>query len=259
VPSKTRRPAPHARTFELMWGRSLRTGRGPKPALSRERTVQAAIELADADGLDALTMSRVAARLGVTTMALYRHVSDKEQLVELMVDAALGEPPSSSGRSWRDDVVAWARAEFAMVRAHPWLLATLTRRSVAGPRWAAWLNAALAALAPLELPSRERLAVVYLVDGHVRSAVDLSLLATANRARAEAFHAALETAARDPRFPALAAARTSGGFDSPAPGEPDAFEFGLARVLDGVEVHARASLGLAPHGRPSVKRPVRRS
>ncbi len=160
-------------TFDLLWGERPRLTRGPRTRLTRDRIVRAGIALADRDGLDALTMAGVAARLGVTAMAVYRHVRDKEQLVALMIDAALGDPPTLGGPGWRAALAAWARAERALFRTHPWLLATATRRTAVGPHWAAWLDRALEALEPARLSARERMAVVSLVDGHVRSAADL--------------------------------------------------------------------------------------
>jgi AcrR family transcriptional regulator len=73
----------------LMWGLRDVTKRGPKPSLSVEDIVRAAIEIADAEGLAAVSMARVAERLGNSTMALYRHVKSKDELLILMSDAAL--------------------------------------------------------------------------------------------------------------------------------------------------------------------------
>src|SRR6201999_1132768 len=82
-------------TFELLWGDPQRPRRGPKPSLSLERIVAEAIALADADGLANLSMQHLAERLGCAKMALYRYVPGKAELVALMVDAGLGDPPSA--------------------------------------------------------------------------------------------------------------------------------------------------------------------
>src|SRR5689334_21567439 len=74
-------------SFELLWHVPMSTKRGTKPQFRLEDTVQAAIKVADASGLTALTMGRIAQQLGVTTMALYRYVPGKEQLIDLMIDA----------------------------------------------------------------------------------------------------------------------------------------------------------------------------
>lgn len=82
-----------AGTVALLWGARPQPTRGPKPALSLERIAQAAVQVADADGLAAVSMQRVATELGVTKMALYRYVPGKAELIALMVDTAAGQPP----------------------------------------------------------------------------------------------------------------------------------------------------------------------
>ena len=80
-------------TVAAAWGVRERPHKGPKPALSLARIVAAAVQVADAEGLDAVSMGRVAAELGAAPMSLYRHVAGKEELLTLMVDAAWGAPP----------------------------------------------------------------------------------------------------------------------------------------------------------------------
>ena len=94
------------------------------------RVVRAVVELADRDGLAGVTLPKVAAALGFTGMSLYRHVGSKDELLTLMVDAALGPPPAlpeSSG--WRADMRHWAGAERDVYRRRPWLV----RVPVSGP------------------------------------------------------------------------------------------------------------------------------
>src|SRR3984957_4776793 len=79
--------------LDLLWGTRDRPRRGPRPSLSLDRIVAAAISLADEEGLANLSMQRLAERLGCAKMALYRYVPGKSELVALMVDAALGDPP----------------------------------------------------------------------------------------------------------------------------------------------------------------------
>ncbi|MEV8516469.1 GntR family transcriptional regulator [Dactylosporangium sp. NPDC051484] len=97
--------------------------REPNRELNRDQVVRAAIEIADAEGLDALSMRGVAARLGVSTMSTYRHVVSKDQLVVLMADATFGElgyaPPHPAG--WRPLLERVARTMWALYRRHPWL------------------------------------------------------------------------------------------------------------------------------------------
>src|ERR1700750_3099854 len=80
------------------WGVKTVTTKGPKPGLSLERIVAAAVRMADAEGLDAVSMNRVAKELGTGAMSLYRYVESKQELLALMIDAAIGEvPPTPAG------------------------------------------------------------------------------------------------------------------------------------------------------------------
>ena len=109
--------------------------RGTRPMLSEERIVRCAIELADAEGIDALSMRRIAARLGTGTTSLYRHITSKAELVELMVDAVYGErrPPQQPGDDWRAQLAATARGFRAALLRHPWLAQQASRRPALGP------------------------------------------------------------------------------------------------------------------------------
>ena len=109
--------------------RSRRTAAGPDevPDLDRDEIVRMGIAIADAEGLAALSMRRIATELGVSTMALYRYVGGKEALVVQMVDAALGEfPLREVSGSWRDAVTAVARVHWAAYRRHLWLASAIS-------------------------------------------------------------------------------------------------------------------------------------
>src|SRR3954451_19235158 len=93
---------PLAASLEAAWGRRARPTKGPKPGLSLERIVEAAVALAQAEGIGAVSMARVAGGLGSCPMSLYRHVAAKDELLALMVDAALGPVPSPAPQEdWR--------------------------------------------------------------------------------------------------------------------------------------------------------------
>src|SRR5215470_8551185 len=113
-----------ARTLELLWrspGHGV-AGRGPKQRLSIDAVVQAAIDIADSDGLEAVTMRGVAQRLGVVPMTLYTYVPGKAELLDLMLDAAYQRMPrtDTAGRPWRQRVTAIAAENRALFEAHPW-------------------------------------------------------------------------------------------------------------------------------------------
>ena len=223
-------------SFNLMWGLRERLNRGPRPELSLDAIIRAAIGIVDAESLSSLTMNRVATELDVTTMALYRHVPGKDELIDLMIDAALGTPPEPGGRDWQAEIVEWARASLGLFEARPWLLESVMRRAPIGPNWAAWLNAALQALSGSGLTASEMVPTVLLIDGHVRSAAQATLGATGTGEWAENFGTMLQRVSVDPRYAALARVAGGSGFDQ---SEQSSFEFGLQRILDGVESFIR--------------------
>ena len=162
------------RSLALLWGGRERPPRGPKPTLSLDAVVAAAIDVIDADGLSALTMTRVAERLGVTTMAIYRYVPGKTELVDLAVDAALGPPPVPGEGPWRSEIARWARASLARFEERPWRLDrhSIECRSVP----IGWHGSTPACERSREaaLAATEMLNAVVLVDGHVRATAQLS-------------------------------------------------------------------------------------
>ena len=105
-------------SLQLLWGRRERNERGPKRGLTVERIVTAAIELADAEGLDAASMRRVADRLGVGAMSLYRYVPGKTELLELMLDTIHGEDRAEAPTgNWREQLAWLARRSRARIGA----------------------------------------------------------------------------------------------------------------------------------------------
>ena len=116
-------PAPLPPGLDLLWGRRGRGKRGPRPGLSADAIAEAAIRLADAEGLEAVSMARVAPELGFTTMSLYRHVASKDELLQLMWNAsALGaEDLVLEGDGWRPRLRMWATVQRDMMDRHPWI------------------------------------------------------------------------------------------------------------------------------------------
>ena len=223
-------------SFELLWNVPVVAKRGTKPQFRLEDTVQAAIKVADASGLAALTMGRIAQQLGVTTMALYRYVPGKEQLIDLMIDAALKEPPKPVGRGWRSAMESWARADLALFLHHRWLFEATSTRASLGPNWVKWLEAAFRALSKTRLTASEIMSVLLLIDGHVRSSAQIMVGAKASREWTENFTRMLETVGQgDSRYPILSRLISTGRFGQPGTSLNQMFEFGLQRLLNGVE------------------------
>lgn len=223
-------------TLALLWGEQEKPTRGPKPKLTPQRIAAAAAELADAEGLDAVSMSKVAGGFGVSAMALYRYVPGKAELVELMVESVLAEGPDLPGAGegdWRAAVREWTRQCARVYAAHPWLLgATAMRRQIMGPCQLRWLDAALAALEPTGLDGGRRHQVFLLLIGLVRNLAQQHSDHDEERDQ-EWNRLSGELLARHAdRFPALAKAVAEGAFEA---GGPDPLEFGLDRILDGVE------------------------
>lgn len=227
------------------WGVRERPHKGPKPALSLPRIVDAAVRVADAEGLDAVSMGRVAAELGAAPMSLYRHVSAKEELLRLMVDAAWGDSPGlpTPGEGWRAGLSRWAWALRDSAKRHLWVVRIPLNSLPIMPREVAWFELALACMRDTGLTEARKASVIMLLAGYVRN------LATTEADIAAAIQASGLSPAEwmssyphmlrqltDPqRFPALTAFIAAGVFD--AADEPDdEFIFGLDRILDGIEV-----------------------
>jgi AcrR family transcriptional regulator len=230
------------RGLKLLWGTPEPRSRGPKPGLSLHDITAAGIALADRDGLAALSMRRVAEKLGFTTMSLYRHVPGKDELVEVMRDAAIGvPPPPEPSAGWRTELANWARASMAMHHKHPWLLDVEIRRPPFGPNHLRWLDAGLRIVAKLDLNAQGRLRAVLLVDAYTRGFARITVgLAQeqrrtgANRAELDRVYASIfEKIVAGGEYPAVAEAVAAGGFEPGTDVEED-FEFGLDRTLDGI-------------------------
>ncbi|WP_129789456.1 TetR/AcrR family transcriptional regulator [Promicromonospora panici] len=153
---------------QRLWGAVAPRRRGPKPALSAARIVQAALELADAEGLAAVSMARIAEAVGYTPMALYRHVAGKEELLILMSDAVAADLPVLPAEGgWRAGLEAWTRAQIELGISRPWMLELPLSAAPPGPNRVRWLDQAFGVLRSIELPPDEKLAVVGLLAQHV--------------------------------------------------------------------------------------------
>ncbi|WP_040919979.1 TetR/AcrR family transcriptional regulator [Saccharomonospora glauca] len=167
------------RTRLRLWTTSPRPARGPAPSYTREQIADAAIAIADSEGLDAVTMRRVATELGTGAMSLYRYVANKESLIELVADRmyARQEWPEPTGR-WRRDLRKLAHAYRDVLRAHPWLLRVWGSRPVLGPNALRYFERSLELVDGLGLDIDEMMETVLLVGtwtvGHVRQELDLA-------------------------------------------------------------------------------------
>lgn len=254
------------RTFELLWGLREQPTRGPKPSLSIEQIVRAAIEIADSEGLEAVSMRRVAEQFGVTTMSLYRYVPSKNDLLELMLDtiAAPAPDPSEMPEHWRDALFWWARQNLDAFRRHPWLVRFPFSHPPFGPNNIKWMETALRAMEGSGLGPEQRIWVLILLSGFVRSqaAQELAFQEGARMTDVEpeewsrVYAEMLRKVVQDGEHPALATIVESGVFDVPEQGPDDDFEYGLTLLLDGIEamINSRVPAGQQRSSRPSPQR-----
>jgi AcrR family transcriptional regulator len=227
------------RSVKALWEARAGGTRGPKPTLTAEEIAQAAIAVADGEGLDAVSMQRIAREVKVTTMALYRYFASKDELVDRMIELAGGPVRRWEGApaKWRERLSQWAHECAAIYGRHMWFLQAATaRRRVMGPNELEWLDAALGALSAAGLNGAEQMNAFLVLIGHVRSHAEFS--AGAAKDISPELWASITTELvqkhRD-RYGALRGAIESGAF---AARRGDSFAFGLECILEGIEALA---------------------
>jgi AcrR family transcriptional regulator len=230
------------KTLQLLWGAVPQPKRGPKPRFSLAELVTTAIDIADAEGLEAVSTRRVAEAAGISPMSIYTYVPGKDELLDLMLDAVCGELAACEGDGWRARLEDLARRQFRFCVRHPWVLHFATHRPVLGPNTLRAYETALAAVDGLGLDEIEMDRVVTLVNDYVHGAArgaarerrvkEVTGMSDAEWwSRVEPFLQTLD-------FSAYPVASRVGPVTGEAYGAHDpagAFEFGLARVLDGLE------------------------
>ena len=223
-----------------IWTRPERSARGPAPEHSRAEIASAGVALADAEGLAAVTMRAVAAAIGTAPASLYRYVTTRDELLELMADQVSGEFSFDEPRSGDPvtDLLALAHQSPAIYRTHPWLLAIPPTAGLPGPNALAYIEHTLAVLAGTGLSGLAKLEVMGLFTGAVRSFAQMEIdqrRAGRDAAQWQEFVAAylLQVVAAG-QHPHLAAAVA----DQPAAGEPGPagtpVRPGMTRILSGL-------------------------
>ncbi|MFG2298889.1 TetR/AcrR family transcriptional regulator [Streptomyces sp. NPDC048603] len=254
-------------SLEMAWGLRVRPSKGPRPALTLDRIVAAAVGLAAAEGVDAVSMGRVAKELGASTMSLYRYVAAKDELYVLMADAGVGTPPplpdTAGAWSWRELLAEWAHAQRRVLMAAPWVLRIPITGPPATPNQVAWMERGLAAMAGTGMPEKAKLSTLILIGGFVRNQATL----TADMIEAIVrnglspdqvighYRSTLRLLTDPTRHPAVTRLLDSGLLDGGGGTEaedPDyEFRFGLDRILDGLEAlmgQGRAETGADREG-----------
>lgn len=233
--------------------------RGRRSTLDVETVVSAAVRLADAGGLEAATLPRVAEELNVTAMSLYRHVGTKHELLQLMMDAASepGAPAPDDSTGWRDGLRRWATDLWSLYQDRPWIPRVPIYRAPSGPHQIAWLERGFEHLESTELDWDQKLTALTLLSGFVRQSSllqhELEEGREAGQAQSESereYGEALHSLVDAERFPQTAAMLASQVLATDRTGADEAdrdFLAGLEILLDGLA--ARAALP-SPSGEP---------
>lgn len=239
------------RAVAIAWGMQEVPQRGPSRGLSHERIVEAAIEIADSEGLAAVTMQAVAKSLGFTTMSLYRYVSSKDELLRLMQDAALAVPEELTlAVDWREALRAWAAMIREAYRAHRWVL-EIPRGPIAVlmPNSVRAADFGLAAMKDLPLANDVKIGIILVISQHVAASVELEQnLADEGLVAVSSDGAkALAEVITPERFPNLAPVMQSGHYiagDTPVVetdnGVDAEFDLGLDLILAGLDQRVQA-------------------
>jgi AcrR family transcriptional regulator len=228
---------------KVIWARPERSGRGPAPSLQRETIAAAAVKLADEEGFEAVSMRSLAAALGVGATSLYRYVESKEEVVDLMVDHALGTDLhfDTSGDP-RRDLAAFARAMRQVMLAHPWLATHGAGRPTLGPHLLDMIERVFTIIDGTGLEIDEMMLVVGTLDAYVRGRV-LDQLAEQEAIRRSGL---TQEEWMERMEPWMGGILESGRYpmvsrvviEARTPHDPDridkSFEDGLERVLDGL-------------------------
>jgi AcrR family transcriptional regulator len=211
-----------------------------RPALTREAIVAAAIALADAEGLAAVSIRRVAAELGARTMTLYSYIERKEDLLDLMADEVAAEVlvEGPLPAFWREAVLTIARREREMVRRHPWRVDLVTQRVSAGPNGLRHVEQSLAALDGLGVDQLTKWRILAAIDDYslgftIRESIERGtprregVTDVERAAIAEPYMRELIAGGEFPRLAPLIEGGVAGADDN--------YERGLNWVLDGIE------------------------
>ncbi|MEU8437219.1 TetR/AcrR family transcriptional regulator [Streptomyces sp. NPDC029216] len=226
----------------LVWSRERRTPRRQAPSV--ERIVATAIAIADTEGLPGLSMRRIATELGSGTASLYRYVTSRDELLDLMIDAVQGEtaPPALTG-NWRTDLTNVAKRLRALVLRHPWLGSDLLGRPALGPNSLRQFETSLTAAAALTQDATLAAHTIDTVLAYTLGAVTAELAELQAQQRTglteEQWRASVAPYIReviaDGTYPQFARRVTEAEDADPE----ERFDFGLACVLDGVAARVR--------------------
>jgi AcrR family transcriptional regulator len=230
----------------VIWMRPEQGARGPKPTYGRRDVAAAGIRIADAEGIEAVSMRRIAAELGTGTTSLYRYVSKKDDVLELMGDEVMGELRGTKlPVGWRSGLRTIARLLRETALRHPWLPLLSSGRANLGPNSLWWMEQSLSVFDGMDLDTDEMLAdlgtLSAFVLGHVQG--ELGDQEAARRSglthaqwmeqRSEYGPSIMESG----RYPRLTRVMVEAKTPHAADRQDRLFAGGLERVLDGLAAH----------------------
>ncbi|CAM3994765.1 TetR/AcrR family transcriptional regulator [Cohnella lubricantis] len=232
----------------LAWGLGKPPQRGPKREMTIEQIVRTAIEIADKDGLAAVSMNRVASALGFTAMSLYRYIPSKEDLLLLMQDAVsvFPAPTERPAAEWRESMREYVAVNIDVFVKHPWFGDLPVSGVPLGPKTLKFVDWGLRIMRDMPLNEYEKMSFVLLVSGYARSCGmimrDMHRAIQAGSSE-EAFSGltyttALQALVKPEAYPNLYPLVQSGAYTGENESENtvgDDFDFGLERILDGIE------------------------
>ncbi|MFC4068371.1 TetR/AcrR family transcriptional regulator C-terminal domain-containing protein [Actinoplanes subglobosus] len=241
------KPDDLTRTMTLLWRHTLglpQGRRGPKQRVSVDEVIQAGIAVADADGLPAFSMRKVADRLGLKLMSIYTYVPGRSELIGLMVDQVIGEVPHPPHQGdWRADLTAVARHQWDEYHRHPWLLQVESSRPWIGPHGCDRYEWQLAAVEGAGFSDLDMDQIITMVAHLTAGTARTSILARTTVEDSgisdlqwwEANAPILERVMPPGAYPLAGRVGTAAGEEYNAVSDPDrSFHFGLERLLDGV-------------------------
>jgi AcrR family transcriptional regulator len=222
----------------VIWvgGVELTSRKGPaKEPLSREKIVLAAVARADSDGFESCSIRKIAQGLDAAPMALYRHVSSKEDLLAGMVDVVFSEMyPPAIGGNWRSELRERGVSARSALQRHPWAIGLMETTTSPGPASAVHHNATMGCLREAGFPFRAAVHAYNLLDAYTYGFALQEKTIPFETPEESVEMAELTIGERGAEFPYLAEVMsefaTSGGYDY-----TEEFEFGLDFILDGLE------------------------
>lgn len=239
----------------LIWERPERGTRGPKGLLTRSHLALATVQIADTEGLAAVTMRRVATELGVGVMSLYRYVLSKDDLLDLAFDAVYRgfEIPETPSENWREELRSLAHATRGLLRRHPWSATLLATRPPLGPNYLRWFEYTLSAVEPLTNDIQQAVLVVGTVNAFVLGSMTYELTEAEadmrtgltdeqKRVAGGSYLEGLFATGRFPHLQQFVASGVSGEYDQ-------GFEFGLECLLEGIATRFSSASLPASEGR----------